>query len=83
MDPEGVVESGVENEGIGGVAEGGADGGGAGVSRCAGFNRSKETVSCRPLRSRVKYLSARFTTLNGPLYGRCNGLRTASLRTKT
>ena len=45
MDPEGVAESGVEAEGIGGVAGGGAGVGGiGGVSRCAGFNRSKETV---------------------------------------
>ena len=54
MDPEGVAESGVEDEGTGGVAGGGAgDGGVGGVSRCAGFNQS---VSCRPLRSRVKYI---------------------------
>ena len=75
VDPEGVAESGVEAEGIGGVAGGGAGVGGiGGVSRCAGFNRSKETVSCRPLRSRVK---------NFHCMAVGNGLRTASLRTKT
>ena len=52
-------------------------------SRYAGLRRSRETLSFRPLRSRVKYLSALSSTLNGPSYGCCRGLRTVSFRTNT
>ena len=66
--PERVVLAGVaveEEEGVAGrvvsVSSSGV------VSRCAGFNRSSETLSLRPFISRVKYLAARSITLKGPL----------------
>ena len=42
--------------GGGGAVEGVIGVSGA-TSRCAGLSLSRETVSCRPLSSRVKYLS--------------------------
>ena len=50
-------------------------------SKYAGLRRSRETLSLHPLRSRVKYLSLLSSTLNGPSYGFCRGLRTVSFRT--
>ena len=52
-------------------------------STCATFNRSTLTWSRFPPICKVKNFSFRFRTLNGPLYGCCNGLRTVSSRTKT
>lgn len=44
------------------------------VSKWADFRRSTDTLSFRPLKLRVKYLSALSSTRNGPSYGCCIGL---------
>ncbi len=41
------------------------------VSRCAALRRSIETVSCRPFKSSVKYLSERLVTLYGAAAEAC------------
>ena len=46
------------------------------VSRCTGLRRSTAIVSLCLFTSRLKYLGLRSSTLKGPLYGGCSGLRT-------
>ena len=71
-----------------GVAGGGSVvgdnwGTGVGLSKKAGFNRSMQTVSRRPLISKVKCFESRDKTLWGPVYTGWRGERTPSTRTNT
>ena len=52
-------------------------------SKCAGLSRSTAIVSLCPFTSMVKYLGLWSSTLKGPLYGGCSGLRTPSCLMKT
>ena len=54
-----------------------------GTSMYAVFTRSIETVSVRPFFFILIVLSPRLMTSNGPSYGACSGLRTASCLTFT
>ena len=72
------VGGGREDVAVSRVASGGELGGGN-YSRCAGFSRSIQTVSCLPL---ISSMSVWLITLYGPLYGCCRGFHTALLRTK-
>ena len=51
--------------------------------RCAGFTRSKETVDERSLSWIVIFLSDRWSTLWGPVYGWLRGGRVESVRKNT
>ena len=47
-------------------------------SRCPGLRRSREMTDGLPLWSMVKCFAERFRMRKGPIYGGCNGFRTAS-----